>query len=224
MRGTSKIHGDAVEHLRLDLARPFQQRRIVRCELLHRLPQRFHLLLAVVGERFNARQQHHGHRILDHQRVAIHAFHEVTARARLQGQGRIGLLVAEGQHQDRQAAMLPMHFPDETQVLRSHDLGEEQAGAQASHHRQAGLFAQRFTAHLQAGITADPAAQCVAPHLGAVHDQNAPGRLPSVPPGRGLRGCFHQARLGVPAEPFGRPRSTEQMFRTRVAPPASFIT
>ena len=46
---------------------------IVRGEFFHRLPQRFHLLLAVVGEMFNAREQHHGRRILDHQRVAIHA-------------------------------------------------------------------------------------------------------------------------------------------------------
>ena len=37
-----------------------QQRRIVRSELLHCLPQRFHLLLAIVGESFNARKQHHG--------------------------------------------------------------------------------------------------------------------------------------------------------------------
>jgi hypothetical protein len=28
---------------------------------------------AIVGERFNARKQHHGRSILDHQRVAIHA-------------------------------------------------------------------------------------------------------------------------------------------------------
>jgi hypothetical protein len=42
-------------------------------ELFHRLPQRLHFVLAVVGEPFDASEKHHGRRILDHQRVAIHA-------------------------------------------------------------------------------------------------------------------------------------------------------
>ena len=70
--GAAEIHGDAVEHLRLDLAVPLQQGRIVRGDLFHRLPQRFHLVLAVVGEIFNAREQHHGRRILDDQSVLVH--------------------------------------------------------------------------------------------------------------------------------------------------------
>ena len=72
LRGAAEIHGDAVEHFRLDLAVPLQQCRIIRRDSFHRLPQGFHLVFAVVGEIFDAREQHHGRRILDHQRVSIH--------------------------------------------------------------------------------------------------------------------------------------------------------
>jgi hypothetical protein len=80
LRGAAEIHGDAVKHLRLDLLVPLEQRQIVWGERFHRLAQRFHFVVAVVGEVCNAREQHHGGRILDHQRVAFHACRSAVAR------------------------------------------------------------------------------------------------------------------------------------------------
>ena len=68
----AEIHGDAIEHFGLHLARPLQQRRIVRGDFFQRLPGRFHLLLAVVRKIINAREQHDRRRVLNDQRVSIH--------------------------------------------------------------------------------------------------------------------------------------------------------
>ena len=51
---------------------PFQQGRIVRGDLFDRLPEGFHFVVAVVGEIFNAREQHHRRGVFDDQSVLVH--------------------------------------------------------------------------------------------------------------------------------------------------------
>ena len=49
-----------------------KQGRIVRGDLFDRLPERFHLVVAEVGEMLDAREQHHRRGVFDDQRVLVH--------------------------------------------------------------------------------------------------------------------------------------------------------
>ena len=57
----------------------FQQGRVVRRDLLDRLPECFHLVVAVVGEIFNAREQHHRRGVFDDERVLVHSCRAAVA-------------------------------------------------------------------------------------------------------------------------------------------------
>ena len=72
LRSAAKVHGDAVQRFRLDLAVALQDRVIVRAQLFDRLPQSLDLVIAVVGEPFNTSEKHHGRSVFDDQSVAIH--------------------------------------------------------------------------------------------------------------------------------------------------------
>ena len=73
MRCAAEVHGDPVEHLSLGFSSPFQQNCIIGCQCFDRASHTVNAVFAVIGDRFDPREQHYQRSILDHQRLAIHA-------------------------------------------------------------------------------------------------------------------------------------------------------